>query len=60
MITYFKMKRNEWKVKAQFYGMLAHVIDNRKDIIAVVEKLYTALKDEPSSSGVQTEQHANE
>ena len=46
MITYFKMKRNEWKVKAQLYGLLAYVIDNQKDIIISLEKLFVALKDE--------------
>lgn len=48
MINYFKMKRNEWKVKAQFYGMVAHLIDNQKDIIAMIQKLYTILKDVPA------------
>lgn len=54
MITYLKMKRNEWKVKAQFYGMIAHMIDNQKDIITTLEKLYNILKDAPASAHPQT------
>ena len=50
MITYFKMKRNEWKVKAQFYKMLAYVIDNQKDIITSLEKLFAALKDDQQAN----------
>ena len=45
MLTYFKMKKNEWKVKAQFYGIAATLLDNQKDIISLVQRLYLALKD---------------
>lgn len=48
MITYFRMKRNEWKVKAMLYGTIAHIMDNQdeiKDMINLVKKLYEELKD---------------
>lgn len=48
MITYFKMKRNEWKVRSQFYGAIAALIDNRKDIISFSQRLYQELKDVPA------------
>ncbi len=44
MITYFKMKKNEWKVKATIYGIIASVMDNQKEIIEFVQKLYDSLK----------------
>lgn len=47
MIRYFMMKRNEWKVKAMFYGTIASIMDEQKDIIELVKKLYGALKDVP-------------
>ncbi len=45
MFTYFKMKKNEWKVKATIYGIIASVMDNQKEIIEFVQKLYDSLKD---------------
>lgn len=50
MINYFKMKRNEWKVKAKFYGMIVQLMDNQKDILSALENLFIALKDESTSS----------
>lgn len=47
MITYFKMKYNEWKTKAMFYGIIISVINEQKDIIDLIQKLYIALKDVP-------------
>ena len=50
MITLFRMKRNEWKVKAILYGTIAQIIDNQdeiKDMINLVKKLYEELKDVP-------------
>ena len=50
MFTYFKMKRNERKVKAMFYGVIAQIMDNQdeiKDMINLVKKLYEELKDVP-------------
>lgn len=51
MITYFRMKRNEWKVKAMFYGTIARLMDSQneiKDIINFAKKLYEELKDIPT------------
>lgn len=45
MITYFRMKKNEWKVKAAIYGMIASVMDNQKEFIEFAQKLYNGLKD---------------
>ena len=49
MIAYFKMKKNEWKVKAIIYGTIVSLIDNQQDILNVISKMYTALKDVPQS-----------
>ena len=48
MITYFRMKKNEWKVKAQFYGLIVSVLNNQKDMIELIQNLYTSLKDVPT------------
>lgn len=51
MVTYFKMKRNEWKVKARFYGTIIQIMDNQdeiKDIVNLAKKLYEELKDVPT------------
>ena len=48
MFTYFKMKRNEWKVKAMFYGIIASIIDNQKPIITMAQTLFAELKDVPA------------
>ena len=51
MITYFRMKRNEWKFKAMLYGTIAQIMDNQdeiKDMINLVKKLYEELKDVPT------------
>ena len=51
MITYFRMKRNEWKVKAMLYGTIAQIMDNQdeiKDMLALVKRLYEELKDVPT------------
>ena len=51
MFTYITYKRNEWKVKAMFYGIIAQLMDNQdeiKDMINLVKKLYEELKDIPA------------
>ena len=51
MITYIKYKRNEWKVKAMLYGIIAQIMNNQdeiKDMINLVKKLYEELKDIPT------------
>lgn len=47
MITYLKMKKNEWKVKAMFYGTIAVLINNQKEVLELLQKMYIALKDVP-------------
>ena len=51
MITYFRMKRNEWKVKAMLYGTIIQIMDNQdeiKDMLDLVKRLYGELKDVPT------------
>lgn len=44
MFTYFKMKRNEWKIKNAIYSSIVAVIENQKEITSVVKKLFEAFK----------------
>ena len=48
MITYFRMKKAEWKVKLALYGAIAGIIDNQKYIITMIQTLFTELKDVPT------------
>lgn len=48
MREYFRMKKNEWKVKAHFFGLIASFMENRKGIVDLLKKLYKALKDTDS------------
>lgn len=48
MITYLKMKRAEWNVKAKFYGAIAAFLEDRRDILELLQNLYAALKDVPA------------
>ena len=51
MFDYFKMKKNEWKVKAMFYGTIIQIMDNQdeiKDMLDLVKRLYEELKDVPT------------
>lgn len=48
MITYLKMKRNEWKIKAMVYSTIASIIDNQKEILMLLQKIYLSLKDVPA------------
>lgn len=48
MFTYLIMKKNEWKVKAMFYSTIAALIENQKEVSALLQKMYTALKDIPA------------
>ena len=48
---YITYKKNEWKVKAMFYGTIAQIMDNQdeiKDMINLVKRLYEELKDVPT------------
>ncbi len=48
MINFIRMKRAEWKIKAMFYGTIATLIDNQKEIVELLQKMYIALKDVPT------------
>lgn len=51
MFTYFEYKKNEWKVKAMFYGTIIQIMDNQdeiKDMIDLVKRLYEGLKNVPT------------
>lgn len=48
IINYLKMKKNEWKIKAALYGTIAALMDNQKEILSMLQKLYLALKDVPA------------
>ena len=51
MIEYITYKKNEWKVKAMFYGTIAQIMDNQdeiKGILDLVKRLYEELKDVPT------------
>ena len=51
MIEYITYKKNEWKVKAMFYGTIIQIMDNQdeiKDILDLVKRLYEELKDVPT------------
>lgn len=46
--NYIKMKKNEWKIKATVYGAIAALIDNQKELLSMLQKMYVALKDVPA------------
>ena len=51
MFTYFEYKKNEWKVKAMFYGTIIQIMDNQdeiKNMLDLVKRLYEELKDVPT------------
>lgn len=48
MISYFKMKRNEWKFKGMLYGAMAGLFESRKEMMNLAQRLYAALKDVPA------------
>ena len=45
--NYIKMKKNEWKIKATIYSVIATSIDNQKEFLSMIQKLYIALKNVP-------------
>lgn len=45
--NYFRMKKSEWNIKAMLYGTVATLIDNQKDILELLQKMFVALKDVP-------------
>ena len=51
MFKYIEYKKNEWKVKAMFYGTIIQIMDNQdeiKDMLDLVKRLYEELKDVPT------------
>ena len=47
MIKYFKVKKMETEMKYQFYSALKTFVDEKQDILALVQRLYAVLKDVP-------------
>lgn len=45
MFTYFKMKRNQWKIRNAIYSNILAVMNNQKEIAGLVKKLLEAFKD---------------
>ena len=51
MFKYIEYKKNEWKVKATFYGTIIQIMDNQdeiKNMLDLVKRLYEELKDIPT------------
>lgn len=48
MINYFRMKKAEWKIKATLFGAIAGIIDNQKEVLELLHKMYIAFKDVPA------------
>lgn len=46
--NYIKMKKNEWKIKAAFYSAIATLIENQKELLELIQKMYSVLKDVPT------------
>lgn len=47
MINYFRMKKNEWKIKNIVYKMILSFIDEKSNMVDLLKKLYITLKDVP-------------
>nr|DAX50156.1 MAG TPA: hypothetical protein [Caudoviricetes sp.] len=47
MITYFKMKIKEHKIKLALYSSIEEIMNEKEDVIALIKKLYLVLKDTP-------------
>lgn len=48
MIAYLRMKKNEWKIKGAFYGIIASFIDGKEEMRGLLQKMYISLKDVPA------------
>lgn len=46
--NYIRTKKAEWKIKATIYGAIATIIDNQKEFLSMLQKLYIALEDVPA------------
>ncbi len=49
MIKYFKMKQKEIELKLLLYTYAATLVQEKKDIILLINRIYSALKDTPSA-----------
>lgn len=47
-MNYIKMKRLEWKIRAEIYEMFVSFMSSHKDILGILQKMYTALRDVPA------------
>ena len=45
MFTYFKMKKNEWKIRNAVYNSILDFMENKKDIVNTAKKLFDSVKD---------------
>ncbi len=45
MFTYFKMKKNEWKIRNAVYNSILAFMENKKDIVNTARKLFDSVKD---------------
>lgn len=48
MIKYFRMKKKEIELKLTLYTYVSALINERKNVIDLVENIYKALKDIPA------------
>lgn len=46
--NYLRMKKNEWKIKAMFYNTIATILDNQKEVLELLQKMYVTLKNVPA------------
>ena len=44
MITYFRMKMAEWRVKGLFYGTIASLVDNKSGRLQTILNLIDSVK----------------
>lgn len=47
MITYFKMKIKEHRIKLALYSSIEEIMNEKSDIVTTVKNLYLVLKDTP-------------
>lgn len=45
VITYLKMKKNEYKIKNAIYSSIITIVENQKGITSLAKKLFEAFKD---------------
>ncbi|MCM1059622.1 MAG: hypothetical protein NC452_04950 [Eubacterium sp.] len=48
MFTYFKMKKNEWKIRNAIHDSILGFMENSKDIVNIAKKLFDSVKDMPA------------